>query len=503
MSFISLHFLLFFPIVTALYFAIPYQYRWLLLLAASCYFYMAFIPAYIFILAFTIIIDFVAGILIEGAHGKRRKLLLTVSLISNIGVLFIFKYFNFFNDNLNALARAIHWNYSFEGLSLLLPIGLSFHTFQAMSYTIEIYRGNTKAERHLGYFALYVLFYPQLVAGPIERPQNLLPQFFEKHDFDYQRVTDGLKLMAWGLFKKIVVADRLAVVVNLVYLAPQKYTGLPLIIATYFFAFQIYCDFSGYTDIARGAAKVMGFNLMKNFDRPYSSISVAEFWTRWHISLSTWFKDYLFTPLARWHNSRRPAATQQPASPASRIANHWVRYLDIYVVFLISGLWHGANWTFLIWGALHATYLVMSLVTKSSRTKIIQSIGIAHFPFLLRFLRVFVVFNLVSFAWIFFRAQNVADAFHVVTHLFAGINLSQALGPILETQLGTLRSDLLIALFLIVILESVQFVVDSGGGARSINRKPAWARWAAYYTVIVAIIVLGEYQTQQFIYFQF
>jgi len=503
MSFISLNFLLFFPIVTALYFAIPYQYRWLLLLAASCYFYMAFIPAYIFILGFTILIDFFAGLLIEGAHGKRRKLLLTVSLVSNIGVLFIFKYFNFFNDNLNELARAIHWNYSFEGLSILLPIGLSFHTFQAMSYTIEIYRGNTKAERHLGYFALYVLFYPQLVAGPIERPQNLLPQFFEKHDFDYQRVTDGLKLMAWGFFKKIVIADRLAVAVNVVYLAPQKYSGIPLIIATYFFAFQIYCDFSGYTDIARGAAKVMGFNLMKNFDRPYFSTSVAEFWTRWHISLSTWFKDYLFTPLARWHNARKPAAEKRAAAPISRIANHWVRYFDIYVVFLISGLWHGANWTFLIWGALHGTYLVMSLVTKSSRTKIIKSIGLNQFPLLLRFLRVFVVFNLVSFAWIFFRAQNVKDAFHVATHLFAGINLAELFGPILEKQLGVLMPDLLIALFLIVILESVQFVVDNGGGARSINGKPTWARWAAYYALIVAIISLGEYQSPQFIYFQF
>ena len=306
MSFSSIHFLLFFPIVTALYFATPYRFRWLLLLFASCYFYMAFVPVYILILGFTIVVDYFAGILIENAQGRRRKWLLIVSLVSNIGVLFIFKYFNFFNTNLKALAEAIHWNYSLESLSIALPIGLSFHTFQAMSYTIEVYRGNQKAERRFGIYALYVMFYPQLVAGPIERPQNLLPQFYEKHDFDYQRVTDGLKLMAWGFFKKIVIADRLAVAVNLVYNAPYKYTGLPLIIATYFFAFQIYCDFSGYTDIARGAARVMGFRLMKNFNRPYFATSVADFWTRWHISLSTWFKDYLFTPLARWHTVRRP-----------------------------------------------------------------------------------------------------------------------------------------------------------------------------------------------------
>ena len=503
MSFTSLHFLLFFPIVTTLYFAIPYQFRWLLLLAASCYFYMVFIPAYIFILGFTIIIDFVAGILIERAQGKGRKWLLLISLVSNIGVLFTFKYFNFFNANLNQLATAIHWNYSFEGLSILLPIGLSFHTFQAMSYTIEVYRGGAKAERHFGYFALYVMFYPQLVAGPIERPQNLLPQFYEKHDFDYQRVTDGLKLMAWGFFKKIVVADRLAAAVNLVYLAPQKYTGIPLIIATYFFAFQIYCDFSGYTDIARGAARVMGFNLMRNFDRPYFSTSVAEFWTRWHISLSSWFKDYLFTPLARWHTVRRAPPGQPRAQPFTGIVNRWARYFDIYVVFLISGLWHGANWTFLIWGALHGTYLVISLATKAPRTKTIKATGLNHFPLLLRWFRVFVVFNLVAFAWIFFRARNVSDAFYVATHLFAGINLSEAFGPILESQLGTLRSELLVTILLILILESVQFVVDNGGGAKSINSKPAWARWAAYYILIGAIIFLGEYQTQQFIYFQF
>lgn len=504
MSFSSIHFLLFFPIVTALYFAIPYRFRWLLLLVASCYFYMAFIPAYIFILGFTIVVDYFAGILIEGAQGKRRKWFLIVSLVSNIGVLFVFKYFNFFNANLKALAEAIHWNYSLESLSILLPIGLSFHTFQAMSYTIEVYRGRQKAERHFGIYALYVMFYPQLVAGPIERPQHLLPQFYEKHDFDYQRVTDGLKLMAWGFFKKIVIADRLAVAVNLVYNAPYKYTGIPLIIATYFFAFQIYCDFSGYTDIARGAARVMGFNLMKNFNRPYFSTSVAEFWTRWHISLSSWFKDYLFTPLARWHTVRRPSPGESRLSPLKRIANQWARYFDIYVVFLISGLWHGANWTFLIWGGLHGTYLVVSLATKGLRTKILKAFGLTHFPLLLRWFRVLVVFNLVTFAWIFFRANNVSEAFYVATHLFAGINLREALGPMLATQLGTPRSELVIAVILILILETVQFVNEYGRGVRGIlDSKPVWARWAAYYLLIAAIIFLGEYQTQQFIYFQF
>jgi D-alanyl-lipoteichoic acid acyltransferase DltB (MBOAT superfamily) len=462
---------------------------------------MAFVPVYILILGFTIVIDYFAGIFIETAQGSRRRWLLILSLVSNIGVLFVFKYFNFFNANLQGLAEAIHWNYPIRSLNILLPIGLSFHTFQAMSYTIEVYRGSQKAERHFGIYALYVMFYPQLVAGPIERPQNLIHQFYEKHDFEYARVTDGLKLMAWGFFKKIVIADRLAVAVNLVYNQPHKYTGIPLIIATYFFAFQIYCDFSGYTDIARGAARVMGFNLMRNFDRPYFARSVADFWTRWHISLSTWFKDYLFTPLARWHTVRRRGSDTSARRP---ISNQGARYFDIYVVFLISGLWHGANWTFLIWGGLHATYMVISLATKRLRTKSLQAVGISHYPRLLTLFKVFIVFNLLVFAWIFFRANNVRDAFDIVSHLGAGINLRESLGPMLATQLGTPRSELIIAVVLILFLEVVQWVNEYGGGVKNIlNSKPVWLRWAAYYSLIAAIIFLGEYQTQQFIYFQF
>jgi D-alanyl-lipoteichoic acid acyltransferase DltB (MBOAT superfamily) len=318
MLFNSIQFLIFFPAVTALYFGLPHRLRWAWLLAASCYFYMAFMPSYILILGFTIVIDYFAGLAIENAEGRRRKLFLAASLAANVGVLVVFKYFNFLNANLKGLAEALRWNYPVESLAILLPIGLSFHTFQAMSYTIEVYRGAQPAERHFGIYALYVMFYPQLVAGPIERPQNLLHQFREVHRFDYERVASGLRLMAWGFFKKIVVADRLAVPVNLVYGEPEKHTGLALLVATYFFAYQIYCDFSGYTDIARGAARVMGFELMKNFDRPYAARSVAEFWTRWHISLSTWFKDYLFFPLARWHAARRARHAATGRAPAAR-----------------------------------------------------------------------------------------------------------------------------------------------------------------------------------------
>ena len=297
MLFNSIHFIVFFIVVTSAYFALPYKYRWVLLLSASCYFYMAFVPVFILILVFTIIVDYFAGIFIEQSDGKKRKLFLIASLIANIGVLVVFKYYNFMNENFTFLLKGFALENPLPFLKILLPIGLSFHTFQAMSYTIEVYRGNHKAERHFGIYALYVMFYPQLVAGPIERPQNILGQFYEKHDFDYDRVVNGLRLMLWGFFKKIVIADRLAVFVNEVYNQPNEYNGGAIWLSTFFFAIQIYCDFSGYTDIARGAARVMGYELLLNFNRPYFATSIKEFWSRWHISLSTWFRDYLYIPL--------------------------------------------------------------------------------------------------------------------------------------------------------------------------------------------------------------
>jgi D-alanyl-lipoteichoic acid acyltransferase DltB (MBOAT superfamily) len=345
MIFNSLEFLAFFPIVTLLYFVVPRRMQWALLLIASCIFYMAFRPVYVLILVFTILVDYVAGLLIAPAVGWRRRAWLGASIAANVGVLAVFKYWNFAAGNLNGLAgRPL-----VPLLDILLPIGLSFHTFQAMSYTIEVYRGRQPPERHLGIYALYVMFYPQLVAGPIERPQNLLPQFRDGHEFDAARVTRGLSLMMWGFFKKIVVADRLAIAVNHVYARPGDFDGAALLLATYAFAFQIYCDFSGYSDIALGSAEVMGFELMKNFDRPYASASVAEFWRRWHISLSTWFRDYLYIPLGG-----------SKVGPARTGAN-------LLIVFLVSGLWHGANWTYVAWGALHGLYIIVGRATEGAR----------------------------------------------------------------------------------------------------------------------------------------
>jgi len=313
---------------------------------------MAFVPIYILILGFTIFIDYFAGLYIEAAEGKKRKFLLIISLIANIGVLAVFKYYNFLNENFSFLMHGFGLENPIPYLSILLPIGLSFHTFQAMSYTIEVFRGHQKAERHFGIYSLYVMFYPQLVAGPIERPQNLLHQFREKYDFDYGRVTSGLRLMAWGLFKKVVIADRLAILVDNVYGNPQAHNSLSLIIATIFFSFQIFCDFSGYSDMAIGASRVMGFKLMTNFNKPYSSKSIHEFWGRWHISLSTWFRDYLYIPLGGSHGST------------------WKKVRNTFIIFIVSGFWHGANWTFIVWGALNAIYFLPLLLTNNNRNNI-------------------------------------------------------------------------------------------------------------------------------------
>ncbi|MFN8356357.1 MAG: MBOAT family O-acyltransferase [Spirosomataceae bacterium] len=488
MLFNSIDFLVFFPIVTIGYFALPQRFRWFWLLAASCYFYMAFLPIYILILGFTVVVDYFAGIWIEQSEGQRRKWFLVASLVANIGVLAIFKYYNFLIDNFNLFLPS---DKSLPLLTILLPIGLSFHTFQAMSYTIEVYRGNQKAERNFGIYALYVMFYPQLVAGPIERPQNILHQFYEKHNFDYQRVVDGLKLMAWGMFKKVVIADRLATMVNQVYSHPTDYTGIPLVLATVFFAFQIYCDFSGYSDIALGAAKVMGFTLMKNFDRPYFSKTISEFWRRWHISLSTWFRDYLYIPLG-----------------GNRVSTgRW--YFNQFFVFLMSGLWHGASWNFVIWGGLHGIYLIIALKTASFRNQLVKSLGLLAWPFVYKTIQCLTVFVLVDIAWIFFRAVTFHDAWHVLTHLHVGIGeqLRQLSNPeFLRTAilLGESRQTFLMLLFFMGVMEAVHYFQRDRSITTWLNQRHWLVRWSIYYVFIMVILLFGAFdQPSQFIYFQF
>ncbi len=465
MLFNSFHFFLFFPIVTFFYFLFPHKFRWSWLLVASCYFYMVFKPIYILILFFTIGIDYIAGIQIEKRKGKGKKHFLIASLIANIGVLFVFKYFNFFNNTISSILSFFHHTNNFKSLELLLPIGLSFHTFQAMSYTIEVYRGHQKAERHFGIYALYVMFYPQLVAGPIERPQNILHQIHEVHFPDYVKIAGGLRLMLWGFLKKMVIADHLGEYVDKMYANPGHFHGFPTLLAVLFFSIQIYCDFSGYSDIAIGAARTMGFSLMRNFNMPYFSKSIQEFWSRWHISLSSWFRDYLYIPLG-----------------GSRVAKSRL-YLNLMIVFLISGLWHGANWTFVVWGALHGLFMILSLSGKRFLPKS------TTIP----------VFLLVTFAWIFFRAVDFNQAWLVLVNCFIGYSV---IHPGLTTELvNKLNFSVCIAgalaLFLIEYLQ-LNYTIYK----HILNLKTI-PRFGLYILLLYIIAVFGVFNNEKFIYFQF
>ena len=486
MLFNSFGFLFFFPTVAVVFYWLPPRVRWLHLLLASCVFYMAFIPAYLLVLLFTIAVDYAAGLLIEDARGQRRRYYLALSLAANLGILAVFKYYDFFGDNLNAGLAALGVPAHLPLLRLVLPIGLSFHTFQAMSYTIEVYRGRQRAERHFGLYALYVLFFPQLVAGPIERPQQLLPQFRRVRAFDYARVASGLRLMGWGLFKKVVVADRLSVLVSAVYGAPSHFRGLPLLAATVFFAVQIYCDFSGYSDLAVGTARVLGFDLMRNFDRPYFARSIGEFWRRWHISLSRWFRDYVYRPLG---GSQAGVARG---------------YRNVLLVFLLSGLWHGANWTFLAWGALHGSYLVVGRLTRPARRALVEWLGLPllHHPLPNQL----ATGALVTFAWIFFRANSLSDAGYVVRHLFDGAEAywqGQQWTGLMAVKTFYTRSEwwaLAGGLAVLVAVEVAQGRVPVGAW---LPRQPAWLRWSLYGGLVGYIGLFGAFGDVQFIYFQF
>lgn len=479
MLFNSLEFALFFPVVIGLYFGIPQRWRTPMLLVASCVFYMAFIPVYILILAITIIIDYVAGICLEKVAAHRRKAVLVVSIVSTCLVLFVFKYYNFFTTSFVGFAGLLGWQLTNPSLNIILPIGLSFHTFQSLSYVVEVYYGRQKAERDFVTYATYVMFWPQLVAGPIERPQNLLHQFHEHHDFDYDRVVSGLKRMAWGLFKKVVVADRLALYVNDVYAQPEAYNGLQLCIATVFFAYQIYCDFSGYSDIAIGSARVLGFRLMENFDTPYYSRTVGEFWRRWHISLSSWFRDYVYYPLG-----------------GNRV-NHigWCR--NVLVTFGISGLWHGANWTYVVWGLLNGIYLVVGRFTTPLRNRFFGAIGLPDGTVPRAVLQVVTTFLITCVAWVVFRAQTLSDAWYVLTHFWTGWDLA---------AIGTeqfLRRQFPVAIASILVLEFGQSIGRRMNLPDLATRLPLIPRWALYVSAILAVVMFGVYREHQFIYFQF
>jgi len=482
MLFNSFDFLVFFPAVVIAYFVCPHRRRWILLLFASYFFYMCWNPAYLVLTVAATVASYLCCRLMAGASPTKRRVLLVAAITANLGMLFAFKYLGFALGTLQSILTALNVVVRLPDLRFLLPIGISFYTFQALSYCIDVYRGDMQPEKHFGVFAVYVSFFPQLVAGPIERSTRLLPQFHRKHTFSYDKATSGLRLMLWGFFKKMVIADRIAVYVDAVYANPGAHFGATVAIAAYLFAYQIYCDFSAYSDIAVGAARIMGYDLMTNFRRPYHAASVRDFWGRWHISLSTWFRDYLYVPLGGNRVSR----------------GKWVR--NIAVVFLLSGLWHGAAWNFVVWDALHGLYLVGWEAAGKRLSPKTDRYGGATSSCWQRSLGIFVTFHLVTFAWIFFRAETLSDASLLIRNLFQWGHTTFA--EALRVVPG--RAWLAEAFCAIVLVECVHSLQAlKKGSVAWVLRWPRPLRWTAYYALVMWIVFLGVFGHSPFIYFQF
>lgn len=481
MTFNSWQFLVFFPITLLLYFLLPKKFSRISLLIMSCIFYLAWDIKLIVLILFTTAVSYFSALIIEKSQKQTvKRLCIVVTLVSCLGVLFFFKYYNFLAESFGwALGKAMGGTFDFT-LDLILPVGISFYTFQTLSYAIDVYRGDEKAEHDFLLFALYVTFFPQLVAGPIERPGNLLPQLREKNKLTSDNARSGLCKMAVGFFKKIVVADLLAEYVNVVYNDAANATGPAIVIATVFFAFQIYCDFSGYTDIAIGCARVMGITLMKNFDRPYSARSVKDFWARWHISLSTWFRDYLYFPLG--------------GSRCSKPRHMF----NLFMVFLVSGLWHGANWTFVIWGLIHAAYRIVGELTLKSRRSLWEKLHINTKSLWFRAGQRAITFILVCFSWIFFRANSLSDIAKLLSNLVIGWGgISEAL-----SSMGLGITAILVAILSVIIMAQLDVLTNKNEANGSICTKTStvWLVWAVAFAWIMLLSVGGA---STFIYFQF
>ena len=502
MLFNSIHFLFFFPIVAGLYFfgvrrIQSHAFSQGLLLLASLYFYMSWNPAYLALILISIVITWTSGLWMEGRSACRKRVVLVVSLASNLAILFIFKYYNFFSDTVDWLCSSLSMTSHLPAIHVLLPVGISFYTFQALGYSIDVYRGQVEVERSLLTYALFVTFFPQLVAGPIERTGNLLPQFKVEHDFDYDRVVEGLILAAWGMFKKVAIADRLAVYVNSVYGDPAEYCGIALALGTFFFAFQILCDFSGYSDIAIGISRILGFNLMANFRSPYFARSIADFWRRWHISLSTWFRDYLYIPLG----GNRVSVLR--------------KYLNLFITFLASGVWHGAAWNFIVWGGLHGLFQIAGQATKDQRAGLWRRIEGGEPGWIHRLLQVYFTFCAICFTWIFFRADTLSDATFIADRIMAApaeaariVQIFMAGQSPWTGQFHVLTPDvgvgeLLLCLLLISVLAVVDYAQENRWSVARIRALPWYARWPLYYALLQGIVLLGMFGTSEFIYFQF
>ncbi|HEX8294907.1 MAG TPA: MBOAT family O-acyltransferase, partial [Chthoniobacteraceae bacterium] len=465
-------FAVFLAVTVPVYFLLPLFLRPTWLVVTSYYFYMYVHPQFGWLLLACTIIAYLAGLALEHWHQRwLRRTILALALGLNLGLLCYFKYGDLLVQSLNQVAST-----DFSALHLMLPVGISFFTFQALSYCLDVYWKRFPAERRLDVFAAYKAFFPQLVAGPIERPANVIPQLKMLHRFDWDHASSGLQLMLWGFFKKLVIADRLAVLVKEVYAAPHHHSGLQLLLATYAFAFQIFCDFSAYTDMARGCGRILGIELMENFRAPYHARSIAEFWNRWHISLSTWFRDYLYIPLG-----------------GNRV--QWLRWqFNLLLVFVVSGIWHGADWKFAIWGLLHATYFIAgNLLARCP-----QPAWLLRLPNgLTNVCSVFITFHLVVLAWVFFRADSVEQAFAILGRIFQ----DPLQRPLLTSSFG-LR-EALIAAGGIILLEAVHLLHRRRNARVFVATRPLWVRWPAYYALILLVVVFGKQGPQEFIYFQF
>lgn len=494
MLFNSDEFLLFFPIVVILYFIIPQRIRTLWLLICSYFFYMCWNAKYALLLLFSTLVTYVGGLLLEKIKQKTsniphglimQKFVLFAAISANLLILVFFKYTNFLINLINNISNAVHINCNLSQIDIILPVGISFYIFQALGYLIDVYRDDIYAEKNLIKYALFVSFFPQLVAGPIERSKNLLKQLDGKATFDYKRIRSGLLTMLWGLFLKLVIADRCSIIVNAVYSSYDNFNGLPLIVANILFAIQIYCDFMGYSTIAIGSAKVLGVNLMNNFSQPYFATSIKDFWRRWHISLSTWFRDYVYIPLG--------------GNRCSKVRN----YLNIFITFMISGLWHGANLTFVVWGIIHGIYQILEDMLKPFIIKINTKFNLDWNRTYLKTVRIVKTFILADIAWVFFRAETLKSAIQILVKSLKITSKNESFINMLNSVNFDVRNNcILIVAILILLLSSILnerkiYIIDW------ISSKHFVIRYAIYWGICILIILSLDIGGEQFIYFQF
>lgn len=491
MQFVSLQFLAFLMGTIFIYFIIPKKVRYIWLLLASMAFYYAVSGKFLVFLIAVTLVTYGAGLLIENNKEKApktAKLCLVLSIVLLVCLLGYFKYTGFLLETVGNIVSLFKLSDTMPVVNIILPAGISFYLFQSIGYLIDCYRGEIHAEKNYLQLALFISFFPQITSGPIERAGNMLPQFKEPKDFSYEAMRDGLLLMLWGYFQKIIIADRLAVLVNKVYESPSSYTGTVLFLATIFYTFEIYCDFAGYSCIAIGTARIMGIKIMDNFTQPYLSESVAEFWRRWHISLSTWFRDYLYIPLG---GNRK---------------GYVRKLINLMIVFAVSGLWHGAAWTFVVWGLLHGVFQVLGIVLKPARDKLVEVFKIDRDSFSHHLLKILVTFMLVNIGWIFFRADTFETAIYVLTHMWKVALWSLTDGTLFT--LGLAEADVRLVILSLVLLVIVDVLGKKGIVIRDrIVEQSLWLRWLIYIVAIIFVVTCGVwgpgYDAATFIYSSF